>query len=72
MTPRQAELIAGILHHAGWQAFLEVKQEKLDRIHQELEYEGGLNVQKLQGKVAEIREDFALQKKVLSMLAKKG
>ena len=72
MTPRQAELILQLTNHAGWKAFLEVKREKLDRIHQELEYEGGLNVQKLQGRAVEIREDFALQKKVLSMLAKKG
>jgi len=72
MTPRQAELILQLTNHAGWKAFLEVKQEKLDRIHQELEYEGGLNVQKLQGRAVEIREDFALQKKVISMLDKKG
>lgn len=68
MTKQQAEKLIALTSHPGWQAFLEYKQERLDKCHEVLEWAKDGELIKTQGAVLEIREDMGLQKKALDML----
>lgn len=68
MTKSQAEKLIALTSHPGWQAFLEYKQERLDKCHEVLEYAKDIELVKTQGAVHEIKNDIGLQKKALDRL----
>jgi hypothetical protein len=67
MTKSQAEQIYALTASPLWQGFIAYKQDKLNKLHKDLEWEDA-NVKKIQGQIAEIRSDLNLMKTVQTFL----
>jgi hypothetical protein len=67
MTKSQAEQIYALMASPYWQTYISYKQDKLNKLHKDLEWEDA-NVKKIQGQIAEIRSDLNLIKTVNQFL----
>jgi hypothetical protein len=68
MTKSQAEHIYALTASPYWQAYISFKQDKLDKLHKDLEWEKEDNLKKIQGQIVEIRSDLNLMKTVQAFL----
>jgi hypothetical protein len=68
MTKSQAEQIYALIASPYWQTYLSYKQDKLNTLHENLEWEKEDNLKKIQGQIAEIRSDLNLIKTVQTRL----
>lgn len=68
MTKPQADILFTLTSQPGWQMYLLWKQETLDKLHKDLEWQKGDELLKVQGRIIEIRSDLGLNKKALDVL----
>jgi hypothetical protein len=68
MTKNQAESLYIITASPHWQAYIDIKQDKLNALHKQLEWDAPENMRWLQGQIAQIRMDIELRKRVENYL----
>ncbi len=68
MNPQDAERLYSVFITQGWASYLSFKQAKIDLLHRQLETCAPDKAAFIQGRIAEIREDFDLQSKVNAFL----
>lgn len=70
MTKQQAQAIYQLTAQPQWAAFVEVQQERIDKIHDELESVNSERLQYLQGQVQAIKKVLSLRKEAEEVLNK--
>ena len=60
----QLEQLYKLLNLPEWQAYMAYKEEELAKCHEELEWQTGNEAIQTQGRIMEIRRDFALRIKI--------
>jgi hypothetical protein len=67
MTKYDAEALFALMASPHWTAYLSYKAGRLDKLHKDMEWEDA-NIKRLQGQIAEIRDDLSLQNTVTDFL----
>jgi hypothetical protein len=67
MTKYDAEALFALMASPHWKAYLSYKTDRLDKLHKAMEWEDA-NIKRLQGQIAEIRDDLSLQNTVTDFL----
>ena len=69
MNPQLTESLYVLVNASEWRAYMQFKQARLDELHRELEWQTGEGIPKAQGRIAEIRADLDLHKKLEEFMA---
>lgn len=69
MTKIEAELLFQLCHLPQWKAYMDYKQDRLNKLYKEMEYEVE-NIKRLQGRCAEINDDLNLKNNMIFRLEK--
>jgi hypothetical protein len=64
MTKTQAESLYIITASPHWQAYIDIKLDELNALHKQLEWDVPENLLGIQGRIAQIRRDIELRKRV--------
>ena len=64
MTRTEAEALYQLVHSKLWTVYIDYKTAELNKLRDTLEWQRGDEAAYTQGRVAEIREEFALKGKV--------
>ena len=68
MTKHQTEQLYQLTHHPLWPVYVAYKAERLDKLHEQLEWIKEDELKKVQGQIVEVKADMGLAEMVDELL----